>query len=199
MHALRLPAAALLLVPVAARAQRAAPDSLPFSPGQWGIEAGVGGGGSVGALKFLSRATALAANLAVNYNTRTTDPQLASVPVSEFSNTFVTATLGVRHYSPVARSIGALFTVGAALSRQSSHANPGDIRGHETDVGAFGEVGLSYFVLPRLTLNGTYGLTVQHQDGAQLQNLLNSQVSTVKTHGWLVQTTGVRATVGIFF
>ena len=62
-------AAAALATALPAAAQSAA-DSLPFAPGRWAVEGSLGGGGAVGAMRFLSRSTALTFNLGASRTTR---------------------------------------------------------------------------------------------------------------------------------
>ena len=73
--------------------------------------------------------------------------------------------------------------------------------GAGTGVGGFAEAGASYFVTPRLTLSGTYGINLQYTSGntRQVVGIVNGQQITGSTSGWVAQTTGVRLTGAIFF
>jgi len=203
MHGLRLTAAAVLLLAVpAARARaQAAPDSLPFHPGQWGVEAGVGGGGGAGALRFFSRATALTVDFSAAISKRNSDLEGPNTVDSDFSTRFLSARLGFRHYGGARRGIAGLFGAGAILSYNWANGNPGDGSQHETGVGGFAEAGASYFVTPRLALSGTYGLNLQYTTGntRQVVGVVNGQQITSSMSGWVAQTTGVRLTAAIFF
>ena len=202
MLGLRLTAAAVLLVVPAARAgAQAARDSLPFHPGQWGVEAGVGGGGGAGALRFFSRATALTVDFGAAYNKRSSDLDAPNTGPSEFTTNFISARLGFRHYSGVGRGLAGLFGAGAILSYNGTHGDPGDVSQHETGAGAFAEGGASYFVTSRLSLSGTYGITVQRTSGntRQVVAVSGGQAITGTTSSWIAQTTGVRLTAAIFF
>jgi hypothetical protein len=204
MHGLRFAAAAVLLLAAvpAARARAQAPaDSLPFHPGQWGVEAGVGGGGGAGALRFFSRATALTVDVSAAVATRSSDLDGPNTVDSDFSTRFLSTRLGFRHYGSARRGIAGLFGAGAILSYNWANGTPGDGSQHETGVGGFAEAGASYFVTPRLALSGTYGLNLQYTSGntRQLVGIVNGQQVTSTTSGWVAQTTGVRLTGAIFF
>ncbi|MBV9879259.1 MAG: hypothetical protein JO180_02135 [Gemmatirosa sp.] len=200
-----LPSLALLAVAAttlhAQRAQRArdaASDTLPFHAGQWGIEAGIGSSGTgVGALRFLDRSTALVLDFSASYSSVSGAIPFSTDDVSN-STGGVSARAGVRRYMPMANALASSVTVGASVSHFRTHSDPGDATSHQTGVGAFGAVGASYFVLPRLALSGSYGLDVQYQRSSGEQ-VIGDQSFHNRMHGWSVSTTGVRAAVGIFF
>jgi hypothetical protein len=195
-------AAVLLVVPVRARAQRASGDSLPFTPGQWGLEAAVGGGAGAGALRFLSRATALTLNVGYTHSTATFLGVTTDNTVPSNTSDNVTATLGVRHYAPLAPSLGAFAGLGATVAYGRQRTQPNGGTTNNTGVGGIGEAGVSYFVARRLAVSASYAVsgsyisTTASVDDGGLGGIVPSNAHS---HSWLLQATGARATVAIFF
>jgi hypothetical protein len=195
--------------PTHARAQSsgrpAAPDTLPFHAGQWGVEGGVfGSGGNVGALRFLTRATAIAINASAAYGSFTTDrPGIVGAGAStSTSSTTVGATLGVRHYAAAGGPIAGFLGGGLVTDYTRRSADPGGGSGHTTGVGGFAELGASYFVSTHLALGAAYGVTALHRSGTDVSTVFSSgAVSTFEsqTRGWTVATGGVRITASLFF
>lgn len=191
---------ALAAATTPAAAQRAAGDTLPFTPGQWGVEAGIGSSSAgVGALRFLSRATALTFDLAASYTKQTNEPipTTGTAGSTTVTSTFVGASLGLRRYRPIGGSIAGFFGAGATVNHQVTRIDQGNGRGHQTSAGGFGEMGASYLVSPHLALSGAYGINALYRSGETTQTLATSFRSD--SHGWSIGTTGVRLTAGIFF
>ena len=199
MYGLRLTTAALLLAVPAARARaQAAPDTLPFHAGQWGVEAPLGGGGSgVGALRFFSRATALTLNLVAAHNTTTINAQSTTGGESPtVSNDNVSFNLGVRHYAAVQSSLAGFFTVGGTVAYGHSHSDPGSSTFRQTGFGGFADVGVSYFITRHLTFSGSYGAS-----GLYFRSRASSPAPfpATRSHSSTFQLGGVRAVAGIVF
>jgi hypothetical protein len=186
-------------------AQQTTADTLPFHPGQWGIEAGLtAGSAGVGALRFFSRATALTLDLSASTNRLSTD-QAVFTPnnASTSRGSHVDASLGLRHYVPASMPIAGFFGAGLAFGYGSSRNDPGQFSQRQTTYGGYAEAGASYFVLPRLALSGSYGVQAGRVTGHVDQLVFGPTDATVmtstKVHGWNAATTGVRLTAAIFF
>ncbi len=202
-------AAAALLLAAPLAAQPAAPDTLPFHRGQWGIEGTITGSSlGTGLLRLLSRSTALAFNVTADASSNTMEtPGFSdgSVTTSEQTVTraAVSATLGVRRYRAIADRVAGFGAVGALASYANASSEDsrtsGTSRQRVWGVGAFADLGATLLATPRLGLSAVYGLSVLRNTNRFTPSQGGVVFSEPRAHGWSVGTGGVRLNASIFF
>ena len=154
---------ALLVDAAPALAQAAEPaGALPFRRGQWGTEFGVSTDfPSVGFFRFFSDRNALLLDVDVNYIRYTDefDSPAGPIPNDDYSESDVTARLGIRHYRPIVDRVVGVSTFGVIGSRFAEWAETEDEAAMELsgfEGGVFGELGGAWMVTRNLSLGGSY-------------------------------------------
>ena len=196
-----LAAALLSAAPLAA--QRAPADTLPFRPGQWGVEGSVTGGdlGS-GLLRFVSRSSAVALNLTGRYSSNAIEGTGGGQEQTT-TNGNVTATLGLRRYRPFADAVAGYVAFGGLLSYGRSTTEGVGGRGETTSRqwggGGFADLGATLFVTPRLGMSAVYGVAVTRNSSRATAAGAPAGAPPFRATGWGVSAGGVRFHAAVFF
>jgi hypothetical protein len=128
-----------------------AQESLPFTPGQWGIEAAASSNPDGGVIRFFSPKTALTVGgsfVATSNDTDETDPFTGGSFTTKSSQKLADVRLGVRFYRPLAPSVVQFTSVGVVAQHVSIKnteqfsSTEASVRG--TGIGAFSELGAQY-------------------------------------------------------
>jgi hypothetical protein len=193
MRPLRLVASVLpwLAIPAVAHAQRPpSADSVPRK-GEWAVE-GVIGQSGIGAslLRFFSSRTALAVGAEFAAQSTQTDTDLPGFPVDR-SYTNASARLGMRSYRN--SSIDRLRPIIGAGAIGGYNRATGDFTTWR--VGAFGELGAAYFIVPHVSLGGGGEIQLTYQKEKQGSSTTTRNTATTKS----VAATIARFAVAVYF
>jgi hypothetical protein len=148
-----------------------AQEALPYSAGQWGLEASVSPDPEGGVLRFLSPKTAVV--LSGSYYTLSTkdkaDDPFFGTFTTKTSQSLAAVRLGVRFFRPIATSLVQFTTIGATAQHISEERDdpisgaPLDVR--LTNLGAFGELGVQYHFAPRFAVGTAFRAEYLHVSG----------------------------------
>ena len=163
----------LALVVISLGATRArAQETLPFTAGQWGIEAAASSIPEGGMIRFLSSRTAL--TLSGSYSTLSvederTDPFTGATFTMKTTQSLADVRVGMRFYRPVASSV-VQFT-GVGLLAQHVSAKNVDVftstpvTDRATGIGAFAEVGAQYHLSAKFSIGAAVRAEYIHLSG----------------------------------
>jgi hypothetical protein len=199
MHFRSLAVVSLTAVAISPSLMRAQ-DALPYSAGQWGLEASASANPEGGVLKFFSPKTALV--LTGSYSKlstkdEVTDPFGGAAASVKTSQSQAAARLGLRFYRPIATSLVQFTTVGITAQHVSQNQDD-PFSGGQFDVtlnnfGAFGEVGAQYHLGPRFAFGAAFRAEYLHVTG----KTTGSSGATGKTtgNGFSFDFTPIRASI----
>jgi hypothetical protein len=134
-------------------------ESLPFTPGQWGIEAAASSNPEGGVVRFFSPKTALTVGgsfVATSNDTDETDPFTGGSFTTKSSQTLADVRLGIRFYRPLAPSVVQFTSVGleaqhVSIKNTEQFSNTeASVQG--TGIGAFSELGAQYHFSPKFSI-----------------------------------------------
>ena len=159
--------AAVAISPLLVSAQEA----LPYSPGQWGLEAAVSPDPEGGVVRFFSPKTALVLSgsyYKLSTKNKVGDPFFGTF-TTKTSQSLAAARLGVRFFRPIMTSLVQFTTIGVTAQRISQEQDD-PISGAPLDVtltnlGAFGELGVQYHFGPRFAVGTAFRAEYLHVSG----------------------------------
>jgi hypothetical protein len=192
-HTVRLIVAlSSVIVPSVIHAQRpASADSVPRA-GEWGAEAIIEPSGTGAALlRFWSRESALL--IGAQFSVTHFDANQAGASVSGFTGTStgVTTRLGVRRYRQSSTErLRPVLGVGARGGYASSFND-----NHSWNIGAYGELGAVYFVVPHVSLGAVGEVQTFYEKQTQDNGLLGKIESTRTQFGASL----LRVLLGVYF
>ena len=187
---------AVAISPSLVRAQ----EVLPYSAGQWGLEASASTNPEGGVMRFFSPKTALV--LTGSYSRLSTedkvdDPFGGGTFTVKSTQSLAAARLGVRFFRPIATSLVQFTTVGVTAQHLSQNQEdpisgaPFDLT--LTNVGAFGEAGVQYHLSPRFAFGAAFRAEYLHVTGKASDNS-GTEVNTTG-NGFSFDFTPIRASI----
>jgi len=177
-----------------------AQDALPYSAGQWGLEASASTNPEGGVLRFFSPKIALVLTgsyAKLSTTDEVTDPFGSPAATVKTDQTEATARLGLRFYRPIVTSLVQFTTVGVTADHLSQTQDD-PFSGGRFDVtlnglGAFGEVGAQYHLGARFALGAAFRAEYLHVTGKTTGS--SGAEGTTTGNGFSFDFTPIRASI----